>query len=78
MTTFFQELPVVSDNNEISNTLTYSQYKMLNSANNMIGKASVYLKAVNSIDDSDVRISKRAFIPYNRLRGFEKIGRAHV
>ncbi len=72
VTTFFQELPVVSDNNEISNTFTYSQYKMLNSANNMIGKASVYLKAVNSIDDSDVRISKRAFIPYNRLRGFEK------
>ena len=38
----------------------------------MVGKASVYLKAINSIDDSDVRISKRANIPYNRLRGFEK------
>ena len=38
----------------------------------MIGKASFYIRAVNSIDDSDVRISKRAKMPYNRLRGFEK------
>ena len=38
----------------------------------MVGKASVYMKAINSIDSSDVRISKRAHIPYNRLRGFEK------
>ena len=38
----------------------------------MVGKASIYLKAVNSLDDSDVRISKRAQIPYNRLRGFQR------
>ena len=38
----------------------------------MIGKASVFFKAVNSLDGSDVRISKRAHMPYNRLRGFEK------
>ena len=38
----------------------------------MVGKLSLYMKAVNSIDDSDVRISKRAKMPYNRLRGFER------
>ena len=38
----------------------------------MIGKASFYLKAINTLDGSDVRVSKRAIIPYNRLRGFEK------
>ena len=38
----------------------------------MIGKASLYLKAVNTLDDSDVRISKRNRVPYNRLRGFQK------
>ena len=48
------------------------QYKNLNQNSDMIGKASLYLKAVNSLDSSDVRISKRAQIPYNRLRGFEK------
>ena len=38
----------------------------------MIGKASLYLKAINSLDGSDVRISKRGQVPYSRLRGFEK------
>ena len=42
----------------------------------MIGIASLYLSAVNSIDNSDVRISKRNNVPYSRLRGFEagKVG----
>ena len=38
----------------------------------MIGKVSLYLKTVNSINGSDVRISKRGNVPYSRLRGFEK------
>ena len=38
----------------------------------MVGKASFYFKSVNSFNDKDVRISKRAFVPYHRLRGFEK------
>ena len=71
-TTFFQELPMMSDNNEISNTFVFTQYKTLNQSSKMVGKASVYLKAVNTLDNSDVRISKRAFVPFNRLRGFEK------
>jgi len=71
-TSFFQELPVVSGNNEISNTFIYTQYKSLNQSSDMIGKASLYFKAVNSLDDSDVRISKRSRVPYNRLRGFQK------
>ncbi len=71
-TTFFQEVPIVSGNNEISNTFIFTQYQKLSKTDNMIGKASLYLKAINSLDDSDVRISKRAYVPYNRLRGFEK------
>ncbi len=71
-TSFYQELPVVSGNNEISNTFIYTQYKSLNQSSDMIGKASLYFKAVNSLDDSDVRISKRSRVPYNRLRGFQK------
>ena len=69
---FYQELPLVSDNNEIINTFVYTKYKSLNPSSNMVGKASIYLKSVNSFDDNDVRISKRAFVPYHRLRGFEK------
>ena len=69
---FFQNLPLISTNNEISNTLIFTQYKKLNETSDMIGKASVYFKAINSIDGSDVRVSKRGQVPYNRLRGFER------
>ncbi len=71
-TSFFQELPVISDNNEITNTFIFTQYKSLNEKTDMIGKASIYLQAVNTIDSSDVRISKRGYVPYNRLRGFQR------
>ena len=71
-TSFFQSLPVVSENNEITNTFVFTQYKTLSRQADMIGKASLFFRAVNSLDGSDVRISKRAHMPYNRLRGFEK------
>ena len=71
-TSFYQQLPMYSDNNEITNTFNFTQYKTLNKSSNLIGKASLYFKAVNSLDGSDVRISKRAQIPYSKLRGFEK------
>ena len=71
-TSFYQELPILSDNNEINNTFVYTQYKQLSRSSDMVGKASVYLKAINTLDNSDVRISKRANVPYNRLRGFER------
>ena len=72
ISTFYQQLPVVSENNEILNSFTYTKYKELNKSSEMIGKASIYLKAINTYDGSDVRISKRATVPYSRLRGFEK------
>ena len=72
ISSFYQQLPVISENNEILNTFTYTKYKELNKSSEMIGKASVYLKAINTLDGSDVRVSKRANIPYGKLRGFEK------
>ena len=70
--TFSQNLPLISSDSEIENTLILTKFKPLNSSNDMIGKASLYLNAINSINGSDVRISKRSHIPYSRLRGFEK------
>jgi len=69
---FNQELPLYSDTNELSNTLTYTMYNELNKNAEMIAKTSIFFQAKNTIDGSDVRISKRAIIPHNRLRGFEK------
>ena len=71
-TYFYQTLPIVSENNEISNTFTTTKYKTFNQTSGVVGKASFYVQSVHSISDDDVRISKRAQVPYNRLRGFEK------
>ncbi len=73
---FYQTLPIVSSNNEIKNTLILTSYKKLNKETDMVGKVSLYLSAVNSIDGSDVRMTKRNRVPYSRLRGFEsgKVG----
>ena len=72
--TFNQELPIISDTSEIINTAIVSSYKLL--AFDMVGKISVYGSTVGTLSGKDVRISKRAYIPSNRLRGFEngKVG----
>jgi outer membrane protein insertion porin family len=69
---FNQELPILSEGSELSNTFILTNYKTLNQNTGMIGKTSFYFKAINSMNNSDVRLSKRLYAPYNRLRGFEK------
>ena len=73
-TTFYQALPLQSENYEIVNAFTVTKYHTLLSE--MIGRISFYGKSVNSLVNEDVRISKRLNIPSNKLRGFEsgKIG----
>jgi outer membrane protein insertion porin family len=71
-TQFYQNIPLLSESNELTNTFIFSQYKKFSQNSDTVGRASVYFKAVNSLDNSDVRISKRGQVPYNRLRGFEK------
>ena len=70
---FAQELPIMSDNNEIINSFESTRYQKVS---DMVTKVSFYSKAVNTLNNDDVRISKRLFMPGNRLRGFEpgKIG----
>ena len=69
-TIFRQELPVVAENNEIINSFEITRYQPL--VSDMIGKISFFSKAANSLTDDDVRISKRLYVPYSKLRGFEK------
>ena len=70
---FSQTLPIYSDDSSIENSFTSSIYHSID--DNLILSAKFYLKTINSLDDN-VRVSKRVFIPGNRLRGFEvgKIG----
>ncbi len=71
---FYQELPIISERNEIVNSIEYVKYQKL--VKDMVGRLSFYGKAVNTLSDDDVRISKRLYIPSRKLRGFEagKIG----
>ena len=69
---FSQDLPIHATDNEIKNTFIFTKYKKFKNTSDMVGKASIYLASVTSIDGSDVRISKRAQVPSSRLRGFEK------
>ncbi len=65
--TFFQSLPIYADDKSITNSYLFSKYNKL--GNDTVISLSFLAKAVNSLED-DVRISKRVFIPPNKLRGF--------
>ncbi len=68
------KFPLISDTNTITNFYSYKYFTDL--YENNISTFSIYLKTVNSITNEDVKLSERAFIPSNRLRGFEtgKVG----
>ena len=70
---FYQELPLLSDNKEIINSFESSRYKKIS---DMVTKISFYGRAVNTLNNENVRISKRLYIPERKLRGFEsgKVG----
>ena len=71
VTTFSQELPLVSDNAELSNAFEITNYKKLSPTSNMVGKVSFYGKTITGLSDN-VRISKRLNVPSYRLRGFQR------
>ena len=68
------DLPIISDNNTLTNTLSYKSYAEL--YENNITSYSFFIQGANSITNDDVKLSERLFISGNRLRGFEngKIG----
>ncbi len=72
---FSQEIPIISDSYSIVNGYDFTSYKEL--LDEMIFTFSIYAKAVHTLQSGeDVRISKRLYLPSNRLHGFEagKIG----
>ena len=71
VTNFSQELPLISDNSELSNAFEITNYKKLSSTSDMVGKVSFFGKTITGLSD-DVRISKRLNFPSYKLRGFER------
>ena len=71
---FSQEIPLISDDYSLSNSYEITKWFQFN--NDMIADISIYGKAINSINNKDVRVSNRLGLSSGRLRGFEngKIG----
>ena len=65
---FYQSLPLLADDQSILNSYEYSTYTKL--VNDSVLSLVFMARSVNSIDDDDVRISNRIFIPSRKLRGF--------
>tara|TARA_Y100000590_G_scaffold460941_1_gene621414 strand:- start:1659 stop:3890 length:2232 start_codon:yes stop_codon:yes gene_type:complete len=67
---FFQSIPMISDDYTLENVYKFSTYHELK--DDMILSFNLFTKAVNTLSNKDVRLSKRVVIPGRRLRGFEK------
>ena len=67
-------LPIISKTSTLKNTYDFKYYKSLYDEN--VSSAGFLIKTSNSINNKDVKLSERLFIPSSRLRGFEygKIG----
>ena len=72
--TFYQSLPLYSDDVSIENKYNFAKYYSPNE--NAILSFKFLVQSVNSLSGDDVRISKRIYLPSKRLKGFEfgKIG----
>jgi outer membrane protein insertion porin family len=68
------DIPIISDNNTLTNTYDYKIYSEL--YENNITSFNIFLKSANSITGDDVKLTERLTIPSNKLRGFEsgKVG----
>ena len=71
---FAQTLPLLTDDGALSNTISLTNYYSL--TDEMVFTVGFFTKSINSINDEDIRLSKRLYIPSRRLRGFQpgKVG----
>ncbi len=71
---YFVDIPFVSKTNTLNNTYNLNYYTGL--YENNVSIFSIYLSAVESITNDDVKLSERVFLPSSKLRGFEtgKVG----
>ncbi len=70
---FNQSIPLISDDYAFYNSYEYTTFNQLK---DIVTRFSIQARAINSLNDEDVRVSKRLYIPSKKLRGFEpgKIG----
>ncbi len=74
LTSFYQELPIYSEQPFLKNRFSTSHYTEL--SDDIVGALKFSATSINAVSDDDVRISKRLSLPTRSLRGFEpgKVG----
>ena len=68
------DLPIISDNNTLTNSYNFKYFNELYEDN--VSSFSIMLMSANSISGDDIKLTERLNIPSKRLRGFEsgKVG----
>ena len=67
--TFYQTIPLISDDYALDTAYEYS--KFISPNDSLVLNVSLFARAINSLNDKNVRVSKRVFVPGKKLRGFE-------
>ena len=67
-------IPLLSETSTLKNTYNYKYFAEL--FENNVSTASIYFSAANSLNNSNIKLTERQYIPSSKLRGFEqgKIG----
>ena len=61
-------LPIISENNSLTNAYVFTLYNELYEDN--VTKFSFFAKAANSLTNDNIKLSERIYLPGSRLRGF--------
>ncbi len=69
-TNYSIDIPIISENNTLTNTFDYKYFTEL--FENNITTFSLFLQSAHSITGDDVKLSERLSIPSRKLRGFER------
>jgi outer membrane protein insertion porin family len=69
VSSFNQAVPLYADSPYIRNSYSFSKYNQF--TEDAIGTFKIFATAINGLDDKEIRLSKRAGLSTNKLRGFK-------
>ena len=67
-TKFIQSLPIVMDSSSLLNGIDVSAYHAF--SEDVIGAVKFHARAIHGLNNEDVRVTSRLYLPSKRLRGF--------
>ena len=68
-TKFSQTLPLIMDSSALLNGINASGYHAF--SDDLIGAIKFHARSIHGLDDEDVRVTRRLYLPSRKLRGFK-------